>query len=98
MSLVEKSTDGLLCNILHDIIMSKHEQPSAHDDLTIYVNGTEYQLLKKIAAKDQLLKLVDLDPRENDIFVLDEHGGKIAVENDEGIQLQGGMRFLTQHR
>jgi hypothetical protein len=98
MPVAEKSTDGLLCNILHDFIMSKHEPPDAHDDLTIYVNGTEHQLLKKIAGKDQLLKLVDLDPLENDIFVLDEHGRKIAIENTEGIQLQGGMRFLTQHR
>jgi hypothetical protein len=98
MPIAEKSTDGLLCNILHDFIMSKDRPASVRDDLTIYVDGTEHQLLKKIAGKDQLLKLVDLDPRENDIFVLDEHGGKIAIENNEGIQLQGGMRFLTQHR
>ena len=78
--------------------MSKDRPASVRDDLTIYVDGTEHQLLKKIAGKDQLLKLVDLDPRENDIFVLDEYGGKIAIENNEGIQLQGGMRFLTQHR
>lgn len=71
---------------------------SAGADLIIYINGSEYQPLKKIAAKDQLLELADLELKENDIFLLDEKGRKIEIENDEGVQLQGGMRFLTQHR
>ena len=66
--------------------------------LTIYINGSEYQPLKKIVAKEQLLELADLDLKENDIFLLDEKGGKIEIENNEGVQLQGGMRFLSQHR
>jgi hypothetical protein len=80
------------------LTMSEHDTFNDHDDLTIYVNGTEHQLLKKIVGKDQLLKLVDLDPKDNEIFLLDDRGGKVAIDNDEGVQLQGGMRFLTQHR
>jgi hypothetical protein len=68
------------------------------EELTIYINGSEYQSLKKIVAKEQLLELADLDLKENDIFLLDEKGRKIEIENNEGVQLQGGMRFLSQHR
>lgn len=78
------------------LVMSEHNTFDDPDDLTIYVNGTEHQLLKKIVGKDQLLKLVDLDPKDNEIFLLDYRGEKVAIDNDEGLQLQGGMKFITQ--
>jgi len=77
--------------------MSAGQEPAKRGDgLTIYINGSEYQLLKKIASKDQLLDLADLDAKKNGIFLLDEHGKKLEIENDEGVELKGGMRFLTR--
>lgn len=64
--------------------------------MTIYINGLEYHPLKPIAGKDQLLEMAKLDAKKHDIFLLDEHGKKSEIENDEGVQLQGGMHFLTQ--
>ena len=67
-------------------------------NLVIFINGREYQPLKKIASSEQLLKLADLDVSSNEIFFLDERGKKFMIESEEGIELQGGMRFLTQPR
>ena len=71
---------------------------SKNTDMTIYINGSEYQPLKKIAGKDQLLELANLDLKDNDLFLLDENGRKLTIRSDEGVQLQGGMRFITQQR
>ena len=67
-------------------------------DLIIYINGSEYHPLKAIAGKDQLLEIARLDAQEYDIFLLDEQGKKAKIENDAGVELQGGMRFLAQQR
>ena len=66
------------------------------DDFTIFINEKEYQSLKKIVGKDQLLELANLDTLANEIFLLDGQGRKVEIDDDEGIQLRGGMRFITQ--
>ncbi|HKU48364.1 MAG TPA: multiubiquitin domain-containing protein [Nitrososphaera sp.] len=66
------------------------------DDFTIFINEKEYQSLKKIVGKDQLLELANLDTLANEIFLLDGQGRKVEIDDDEGIQLRGGMRFVAQ--
>lgn len=82
----------------HELPMASHEPSSANDGMTIFINGSEYQPLKKIASRDQLLDLADLNPKEHEIQLLDEKGGKSLIENNEAVQLQAGMRFLTNYK
>lgn len=78
--------------------MSSAEEPIAGDHgMTIYIDGSEFQPLKKIAGRDQLLELAKLDAQDIEIFLIDKDGKKMAIENDDGVQLQDGMRFQTQH-
>ena len=66
-------------------------------DMAIYINGTTYQSLKKILAKDQLLELAGLDPKRHQVFLVDNEGMEHQIDGDEGLELQDGMKFRVRN-
>jgi hypothetical protein len=66
-----------------------------NQDLVIFINGKEYQPLKKIANKKDLLELAELDLTSSEIFLLDNDGKRVNIRSEKGLELQSGMRFVT---
>jgi hypothetical protein len=64
--------------------------------MIIHINGMTYQPLKKILAKDQLLELAGLDPKRDQIFLVDNEGREHKIDGDEGLELQDGMEFRVR--
>jgi len=64
--------------------------------MIIHINGMAYQPLKKILAKDQLLELAGLDPKRDQIFLVDNEGREHQIDGDEGLELQDGMEFRVR--
>ena len=59
--------------------MSSAEEPIAGDHgMTIYIDGSEFQPLKKIAGRDQLLELAKLDAQDIEIFLIDKDGKRMG--------------------
>jgi hypothetical protein len=69
----------------------------AKKGMTIHINGTTYQPLKKVLAKDQLLGLAGLDPKRDQIFLVDNEGSEHQIDGDEGLELQNGMEFRVRN-
>lgn len=64
--------------------------------MIIHINGSTYQPLKKILAKDQLLELAGLDPKRHQIFLVDIEGREHQIDSDEGLELKDGMEFRVR--
>ena len=66
------------------------------DSIVIRNNGRPFQPLKKVLAKDQLLELAGLDPRQHPIFLLAGESREHRIDGDEGLELQDGMEFRVR--
>ena len=66
--------------------------------MVIRIDGRPFQPLKKVLAKDQLLQLVGLDPKQNQIFLLDGESREHRIDGDEGLELQDGMEFRVRQQ
>lgn len=64
--------------------------------MTIHIDGRAFQPLKKVLAKDQLLELAGLDPKQNEIILIGRDGGAHRIDGDEGLELQDGMEFRVR--
>jgi hypothetical protein len=68
----------------------------ANKELMIHIDGKAFQPPKKILAKDQLLELAGLDPKQYEIVLIDGEGKAHPIDNDEGLELQDGMEFRVR--
>lgn len=66
------------------------------DSIVIRIDGRPFQPLKKVLAKDQLLELAGLDPRQHQIFLLDGESREHRIDGSEGLELQDGMEFRVR--
>jgi hypothetical protein len=64
--------------------------------MTIHIDGRAFQPLKKVLAKDQLLELAGLDPKQNEIILISRDGSAHRIDGDEGLELQDGMEFRVR--
>ena len=69
----------------------------ANKELMIRIDGKAFQPPKKILAKDQLLELAGLDPKQYEIILIDGEGKAHTIDSDEGLELQDGMEFRVRH-
>jgi hypothetical protein len=68
----------------------------ARRDIVIHIDGKAFQPLKKILAKDQLLELAGLDPKQHQIFLIDNKSREHRIDSEEGLELQDGMEFRVR--
>jgi hypothetical protein len=64
--------------------------------LMIHIDGKAFQPSTKILAKDQLLELAGLDPKQYEIVLIDGEGKAHQIDSDEGLELQDGMEFRVR--
>lgn len=68
----------------------------ANKVLMIHIDGKAFQPPTKILAKDQLLELAGLDPKQYEIVLIDGEGKAHQLDSDEGLELQDGMEFRVR--
>ncbi len=73
------------------------DEARAKKELMIRIDGKAFQPPKKILAKDQLLDLAGLDPKQYEIILIDGEGKAHPIDSDEGLELQDGMEFRVRH-
>ncbi len=66
------------------------------NELLIHIDGKTLQPPKNILTKDELLEMVDLDPKRNEIVLITKQGEAHPIDSAEGLELQDGMEFRVR--
>jgi hypothetical protein len=69
---------------------------SVRKNIGIQIGDRTFHPSKKILAKDQLLELAGLDPKQYQVFLVDVKNKEHRIDSDEGIELKDGMKFLIR--
>lgn len=82
-----------------DLRNSLRERDSRRrDPITIYIDDVELDTKDDDQEAASLVRLAGRDPKEFDLFVVDEHGVETRVEDAQIVDLHDGGRFRTRRK